>query len=127
MPLADAMTTGLANVPPAVDASGAAALGPGSARIGLPKATPAAAVAPTAKKSRRVTDMDAPNISMNRLGEQPDNVALAAVAIGVGTVSNTVLKLGLALTLGSPAFRRLAGAALLLIGAATAAGILVVR
>lgn len=89
-------------------------------QIGLPGVMPAAALI-------GFTDMDALNIAMNRLGEQPDHVALAAVAIGVGTVSNTVLKLGLALTLGSPAFRRLAGVALLVIGAATTAGVLLVR
>jgi uncharacterized membrane protein (DUF4010 family) len=89
-------------------------------QVGLPGVLPAAALI-------GFTDMDALNIAMNRLGDQPESVALAAVAIGVGTVSNTVLKLGLALTLGSPAFRRLAAVALLALGAATVAGILVVR
>jgi uncharacterized membrane protein (DUF4010 family) len=59
-----------------------------------------------------LTDMDALTLSMNRLGEAPDAVGLAARAIAVGVVANTVLKLSLASVLGSPSFRLRAAAGL---------------
>jgi uncharacterized membrane protein (DUF4010 family) len=52
-----------------------------------------------------LTDMDALALSMNRLGEAPELVGLAARAIAVGVIANTVLKLSLVLVLGSTAFR----------------------
>jgi uncharacterized membrane protein (DUF4010 family) len=64
-----------------------------------------------------LTDMDALTVSMNRVGESPDLVGLAARAIGVGVVANSVLKLTLAMVLGAPRYRALAGAGL---GALTA-------
>jgi uncharacterized membrane protein (DUF4010 family) len=62
-----------------------------------------------------LTDMDALTYSMARLGAAGDP-ALAARAIAVGLLSNTVLKLGLVLVLGSPRFRRVAGAGLAALG-----------
>jgi len=59
-----------------------------------------------------LTDMDALTLSMNRLGGEPALVALAARAIAIGIIANTLLKLTLALTLGSARLRRLAGAGL---------------
>lgn len=56
-----------------------------------------------------LTDMDALTLSMNRLGDAPDTVALAARAIALGIVTNSVMKLTLALVLGGSAFRREAG------------------
>jgi hypothetical protein len=56
--------------------------------------------------------MDALTLSMNRLGGEPALVALAARAIAIGIIANTLLKLTLALTLGSARLRRLAGAGL---------------
>ena len=69
-----------------------------------------------------LTDMDALTLSMNRLGEMPGAVPLAARAIAVGVIANTVLKMGVAAALGSSRFVRLAGAglAVLLLSSAAA-------
>ena len=67
------------------------------------------------------TDMDALTVTMTRLGA--DQAPLAALAIAVGVVSNTVLKLGMVLTLGSPQLKRIAGIGLALLGAASVVGI----
>jgi uncharacterized membrane protein (DUF4010 family) len=69
-----------------------------------------------------LTDMDALTITMTRLGASGE-AQLAALAIAVGVVSNTVLKLGVTLTFGSPALRRFAGIGLALLGAASVVGI----
>jgi len=69
-----------------------------------------------------LTDVDALTMSMNRLGERPGAVPLAAAAICVGILANNAFKLALGLTLGSGAFRRAFGAGLLLLLAATATG-----
>lgn len=66
-----------------------------------------------------LTDMDALTLSMNRLGETPAAVSLAARAITVGVIANTVLKLTLTAALGSSRFRLLAGGGLALLLAAT--------
>jgi uncharacterized membrane protein (DUF4010 family) len=73
-----------------------------------------------------LTDMDALTLSMNRLGEAPEAVGLAARAIAVGVIANTVLKMGVATALGSAPFRRWAGAglAVLLIASAGALALL---
>lgn len=67
-----------------------------------------------------LTDMDALTLSMNRLGDTPALVGLAARAIAVGIVANTVLKLSVATVFGSPAFRLRAGAGLVALLAASA-------
>ncbi|HEV8365468.1 MAG TPA: MgtC/SapB family protein [Gemmatimonadaceae bacterium] len=67
-----------------------------------------------------LTDMDALTVSMNRLGTTEELIVLAARAIAVGVLANSVLKIVLVLTLGTGIFRRLAAigiAALLLVGA----------
>jgi len=67
-----------------------------------------------------LTDMDALTLSMNRLGTTEELIVLAARAIAVGVLANSVLKTVLVLTLGTGIFRRLAAigiAALLLVGA----------
>ena len=66
-----------------------------------------------------LTDMDALTISMSRLEPRAEMAHLAAQAIGVGLVSNTLLKFSLAVGIGTSAFRRRAGAGLALLGAAT--------
>jgi uncharacterized membrane protein (DUF4010 family) len=71
-----------------------------------------------------LTDMDALTYSMTRVGASGDP-ALAARAIAVGLVSNTVLKLGLVLFLGAPRFRRVAAPGLLALGATVVAVLLV--
>jgi uncharacterized membrane protein (DUF4010 family) len=71
-----------------------------------------------------LTDMDALTYSMARIGTRGE-AALAARAIVVGILSNTVLKLGVALVVGAPAFRKLAAPALLALGAALGTGLLI--
>ncbi len=71
-----------------------------------------------------LTDMDALTFSMSRLAAQAGVVALAALAVAIGVLSNTLLKLGVALALGAPAFRREVAVGLGLMGAATLGGIL---
>lgn len=66
-----------------------------------------------------LTDMDALTLSMTRLAEDSTRVHLAASAIGIGVIANTVLKLGVALVLGAGPYRLRAAASLLLLGAAS--------
>jgi uncharacterized membrane protein (DUF4010 family) len=69
------------------------------------------------------TDLDALTVSMNRPadGLMP---ALGARAITVGILSNTVVKLGLALAMGTGRYRLVAGAALLAMAAAAGGALL---
>jgi uncharacterized membrane protein (DUF4010 family) len=71
-----------------------------------------------------LTDMDALTYSMSRLGDASGNAPLAARAIGIGLLSNTMLKLGVTVALGVGAFRRLAGGGLLAFALSLLAGIL---
>jgi len=66
-----------------------------------------------------LTDMDALTVSMAKLGTDDATVRLAAQAIMLGMLSNTVLKFGLTVGLGTAQFRRLAGAGLAFLGGAT--------
>jgi len=72
-----------------------------------------------------LTDVDALTISMTRGVAQNAGVEIAATAIAVGVLSNTLLKMGLAVVLGSPPFRVIAGGALLVMATALAAMLLV--
>lgn len=74
-----------------------------------------------------LTDMDALTFSMARLGRESGDALLAARAIGVGLLANTALKLTLALALGAPTLRRVAGLGLLALGAAGGVGLLLAR
>jgi uncharacterized membrane protein (DUF4010 family) len=74
-----------------------------------------------------LTDVDALTYSMSRLGATSDAAPLAARAIAVGVLSNTMLKLGLVLALGSPGFRRAAGPGLLALALALVLGVLIWR
>lgn len=71
-----------------------------------------------------LSDVDALTLSMARGVATTESPAVAATAIAVGVLSNTAMKLGLSLFLGSAAFRIIAGGALALmltaIGAALA-------
>jgi uncharacterized membrane protein (DUF4010 family) len=69
------------------------------------------------------TDMDALTLSMCALAAGPDGPGLAAQAIAVGMLSNTLLKLGVALALGSNAFRRRATPGLAALALALALGL----
>jgi uncharacterized membrane protein (DUF4010 family) len=72
-----------------------------------------------------LTDVDALTVSMSRVdGDVP--VIVAAGAIAVGILANTLFKLGLVVTIGSGRFRRLAVIGLMVLAAATAAGVLFV-
>lgn len=70
-----------------------------------------------------LTDMDALTLSMARLGGWQATLSAAAAAIGVGIVSNTALKLGVATALGGAGFRRVAIPGLLILGLATGLGL----
>jgi len=60
-----------------------------------------------------LTDVDALTISMARRVASDISLETAAFAVAIGVLSNTVLKLTVALFFGSAGFRRVAGAALL--------------
>ena len=70
-----------------------------------------------------LTDMDALTVSMTRYGADPANVRVAAAAIGIGVLSNTMLKLALVVTMGGPHFRVRAATGLLALAAASGVGI----
>lgn len=72
-----------------------------------------------------LTDVDALTLSMTRGAAQTTGITVAAAAIAVGVLSNTVLKLALALFLGSARFRLIAGSTLLLMALALAAMIVI--
>ena len=59
-----------------------------------------------------LTDVDALTVSMAKGVAQAMSPAVAATAIAVGVLSNTAMKLGLALVFGSAGFRAIAGGAL---------------
>lgn len=65
-----------------------------------------------------LTDVDALTMSMARDVAQTLSPAVAATAIAIGVLTNTGMKLGLALLFGSPRFRMIAGGALALMLAA---------
>jgi uncharacterized membrane protein (DUF4010 family) len=68
-----------------------------------------------------LTDVDALTISMAKSGVDATSLETAASAIAVGVLSNTMLKLAVALFFGGRQFRRVAGGALL--GIAVAASV----
>jgi uncharacterized membrane protein (DUF4010 family) len=74
-----------------------------------------------------LTDVDALTISMARSTGSGIAAAVAAEAIAIGILSNSVLKLLLAAMIGAPAFRRRAVPALTVMLVAIAAGIAVLR
>ena len=67
-----------------------------------------------------LTDVDALTVSMSKDVAHALSPAIAAAAIGVGILSNTAVKIGLALFFGSPRFRVVAGGSLGLMFAALA-------
>jgi uncharacterized membrane protein (DUF4010 family) len=70
-----------------------------------------------------LTDMDALTYSMTRLAAAPDLTGTAALAIAIGVVANTALKLALVLLLGTGDYRRHASLGLLALGLASGLGI----
>jgi uncharacterized membrane protein (DUF4010 family) len=71
-----------------------------------------------------LTDVDALTISMSRDVAQTVSPIVAAAAIAIGVLTNTAMKLGLALAFGSTRFRTIAGGALVLMLLALGASIL---
>ncbi len=74
-----------------------------------------------------IADVDALMISMAKTTAAGASVPTAALAVTVGILTNTVLKLGWSVAVGRPPFRRVAAAGLAAIGAASAAAIVVFR
>jgi uncharacterized membrane protein (DUF4010 family) len=70
-----------------------------------------------------LTDVDALTLSMARNVAQAASIDTAALAIAVGVLANTVLKMAVALFIGSPVFRVIVGGTLLLMAIAAAAAI----
>lgn len=71
-----------------------------------------------------LTDVDALTVSMTRGIAPTFSPFIAAQAIAVGVAANTAMKLGLALLVGAPGFRAIAGGALALMLVAIAAALL---
>ncbi|HEY7026006.1 MAG TPA: DUF4010 domain-containing protein [Gemmatimonadales bacterium] len=69
------------------------------------------------------TDMDALTLAMNRLGNNEQTLSLAARALSIGIISNTVLKLGIATVLGRGRFRFVVALGLLSLGAGSLLGL----
>ncbi len=70
-----------------------------------------------------LTDMDALTVSMNHLASSADKVSLAAKAIAIGVLTNTVFKASLATVVGRGRFRWLVPAGLGVLGAASVLGL----
>jgi uncharacterized membrane protein (DUF4010 family) len=71
-----------------------------------------------------LTDMDALTLSMSRLGADAALRQLAATAIAVGLLANTLLKLTLTLVLGSRDFQKRASTGLIALALASGAGLM---
>jgi hypothetical protein len=67
--------------------------------------------------------MDALTLSMSRLAAD-EGVRLAATAMAIGVLANTLLKLSVVVVLGAGAFRRRASLGLLALGGASILGLL---
>ncbi len=72
-----------------------------------------------------LTDADALTFSMATLGRDPSLVPVAARALGIGALANTLFKLALVAILGRASFRRMAVAGLAGLAAAAAAALLI--
>ena len=70
-----------------------------------------------------LTDMDALTLSMARLGTDAAMRHVAATAIAVGILSNTLLKLTLTLVLGARSFQRRASVGLVVLAVASGVGL----
>ena len=70
-----------------------------------------------------LTDMDALTVSMNHLASSPETVLLAAKAIAIGVLTNTVFKAAVATVVGTGRFRWLTVAGLGVLAAAAVLGL----
>jgi uncharacterized membrane protein (DUF4010 family) len=69
-----------------------------------------------------LTDVDALTVSMSR-ADDGMSADVAAQAIAIGVVTNTLLKLTLSIVLGAGRFRRIAAGGLLVLALATLGGL----
>ena len=67
-----------------------------------------------------LTDMDALTLSMSRLAATPTQTHIAALAIAIGIIANTVMKTAMILVIGAAGFRQRAAFALVMLGVAFA-------
>lgn len=67
-----------------------------------------------------LTDVDALTLSMTRLAGDAAQTQVASLAIAIGVIANTALKLFLAILIGAPSFRSRAAIALLILGGSSA-------
>ena len=65
-----------------------------------------------------LTDMDALTLSMSRLAATPAQTHIAALAIAIGIIANTVMKTAMILVIGAAGFRQRAAFALVMLGVA---------
>jgi hypothetical protein len=72
-----------------------------------------------------LTDIDALTFAMAAMGPAPADVAVAARAIAIGVLATSLFKAAVASALGAPRFRAIAGAGVLGLAIAVAAGFLV--
>ncbi len=70
-----------------------------------------------------LTDMDALTVAMTKLASDTTQIHLAALAIAIGVIANTILKSTVVLVLGSARFRYRAFTVLAVMGAASAAAL----
>jgi uncharacterized membrane protein (DUF4010 family) len=70
-----------------------------------------------------LTDMDALTLAMNRLGKNEEILRLGARALAIGTLSNTVLKLGIGAVVGRGRFRLGTALGLISLGAGSLLGL----
>ena len=70
-----------------------------------------------------LTDMDALTVAMNHLASSPETVGLAAKAIAIGVLTNTVFKAAVATVIGTGRFRWLALAGFGVLAAAAVLGL----
>ena len=70
-----------------------------------------------------LTDMDALTVAMNHLASSPETVLLAARAIAIGVLTNTVFKAAVVTVIGRGHFRWLALAGLGALAAASIVGL----
>ena len=73
-----------------------------------------------------LTDVDALTVSMARGVAQTVSLDTAALAIAIGVLANTALKMGVALLFGAAAFRAIVAGTLMLMIVAAAASIMAV-
>ena len=74
-----------------------------------------------------LTDVDALTISMTKSASDGTSAAVAAQAIAIGILANSVMKTGLAVALGTPRFRLVGGTALAGMALALAVSVGVLR